>query len=592
MEKHFPFCLFLVFSFTLQYSYTTIATRTTTWSQGFEHWGYVQVLTNVHLYWWHFKSSIRDEDPSTPWPTILWLQEGPGGLRVALGNFLEIGPLDGHLQPRHYTWLRKADLLFVDNPAGTGFSYVEDETLFTTSDERAATELLFLLEDLFNRFEFLQESSLYIIGESYRRKIIVTLGLAIAVPRRNFATRTTTGGEKFERWGYVEVLKGVHLFWWHFMSPFRVNNPSTPWPTVLWLQGGPGISAVASGNFIEIGPVDEHLRFRRYTWLRKVDLLFVDSPAGTGFSYVEDEALLATSEERVATELLFLLKDLFNRFEFLQESSLYIFGESYGGKIAVTLGLAIVEAIDANELTLKLGGVVLGDSWISPEDFVFSWGPLLKDMSRLDDSGLNKSNDSAQKIKHHLEKHEYKEATSTLFELRNRILKHSNNVDFYNLLLDHGTMKINVDMFRLMNGRIRSKLGIIPTNVRWEDQIERFREALSEDYMKPRIKEVDQLLTKGVSVTVYNGQLDLICSTKGTEAWVKKLSWNGLKSYLNLERDPLYCGNDMTITKGFRRKYDNFTFYWILMSGHNIPLFQPCIALQMVAEITKSPSPH
>jgi len=29
------------------------------------------------------------------------------------------------------------------------------------------------------------------------------------------------------------------MFWWLYHSPQRVDNGTTPWPTVLWLQGGP-----------------------------------------------------------------------------------------------------------------------------------------------------------------------------------------------------------------------------------------------------------------------------------------------------------------------------------------------------------------
>jgi hypothetical protein len=29
------------------------------------------------------------------------------------------------------------------------------------------------------------------------------------------------------------------MFWWLYHSPQRVDNDRTPWPTVLWLQGGP-----------------------------------------------------------------------------------------------------------------------------------------------------------------------------------------------------------------------------------------------------------------------------------------------------------------------------------------------------------------
>lgn len=79
------------------------------------------------------------------------------------------------------------------------------------------------------------------------------------------ATGTADGSEQ---WGYVEVRPSnlpfrvwltpstefypftwwicycranaeAHLFWWRYRSPQRIENGSTPWPTVLWLQGGP-----------------------------------------------------------------------------------------------------------------------------------------------------------------------------------------------------------------------------------------------------------------------------------------------------------------------------------------------------------------
>jgi hypothetical protein len=31
----------------------------------------------------------------------------------------------------------------------------------------------------------------------------------------------------------------AHLFWWYYKSPHRTSTPSKPWPTILWLQGGP-----------------------------------------------------------------------------------------------------------------------------------------------------------------------------------------------------------------------------------------------------------------------------------------------------------------------------------------------------------------
>ncbi|XP_048234444.1 serine carboxypeptidase-like 51 [Ricinus communis] len=422
-----------------------------------------------------------------------------------------------------------------------------------------------------------------------------------------------------EDWGYVEVRPKAHMFWWLYRSPYRVENPSKPWPIILWLQGGPGASGVGLGNFEEIGPLDVNLKPRNSTWLRMADLLFVDNPVGTGFSYVDDPNLFVKTDEEAATDLTTLLEEIFNRNSSLQKSPLYIVAESYGGKFAVTLGLSALKAIGAGKLKLKLGGVVLGDTWISPEDFVLSWGPLLKDVSRIDKNGLEKANSLAEKIKQQISDGQYVDATNSWADLEGVISTSSNSVDFYNFLLDSGMDPVSLtaaelsqgiamkrymrylsslksspgandgDIDSLMNGAIKEKLKIIPANVSWGGQSDSVFSSLEGDFMRPRINEVDELLAKGVNVTVYNGQLDVICATKGTEAWVGKLKWEGLPNFLNLERTPLYCGAD-SLTRGFTKSYKNLHFYWILKAGHFVPVDQPCIALNMVGAITQSPA--
>ncbi|BAS84546.1 Os03g0393700 [Oryza sativa Japonica Group] len=84
-------------------------------------------------------------------------------------------------------------------------------------------------------------------------------------------------------------------------------------------------------------------------------------------------------------------------------------------------------------------------------------------------------------------------------------------------------------------------------------------------------------------------KLDVICSTIGAEAWVKKLKWDGLKNFLSLPRQPLKCGSSKG-TKAFVRSYKNLHFYWILGAGHFVPADQPCIALSMISSITQSPA--
>ncbi|KAL2507475.1 Serine carboxypeptidase-like 51 [Forsythia ovata] len=419
-----------------------------------------------------------------------------------------------------------------------------------------------------------------------------------------------------EAWGYVEVRPKAHMFWWYYRSPYITQDSNKPRPIILWLQGGPGASGVGIGNFEEIGPLDNYLKPRNSTWLRHADLLFVDNPVGTGYSFVEDRKLLVKTDDEAATDLTTLLIEVFNRNESLQKSPLYIVAESYGGKFAVTLGLSALKAIEAGKLKLKLGGIALGDTWISPEDFVFSWGPLLKDVSRIDSNGLKKSNSLAEQIKQQLNAGKFVEATDSWRELENVISASSNSVDFYNFLLDSGMDPVSLtaselsqqialrrysrylnslrstadgdgDLNSLMNGAIKKKLKIIPNDVQWGGQSGLVFTALEGDFMRPRINEVDELLAKGVNITVYNGQVDLICSTKGTEAWVERLKWDGIQTFLTLDRTPIYCNGEKT-TKGFTKSYKNLHFYWILGAGHFVPVDQPCVALNMVRSITQS----
>ncbi|MFS8007258.1 putative carboxypeptidase C [Helianthus anomalus] len=122
---------------------------------------------------------------------------------------------------------------------------------------------------------------------------------------------------------------------------------------LFWNQGGSG---VGFGNFGEIGPLDVNLKPRNSTWLQKADLMFVDSPVGTGFSYVEDDKLFVKTDEESARDLTTLLKAIYKENVTLEKSPLYIFAESYGGKFAVTLGLSVLQAIQQGQLQLQLGG--------------------------------------------------------------------------------------------------------------------------------------------------------------------------------------------------------------------------------------------
>ncbi|CAL5036060.1 unnamed protein product [Urochloa decumbens] len=423
-----------------------------------------------------------------------------------------------------------------------------------------------------------------------------------------------------QRWGYVETRPKANLFWWWFKSPNRVSSAEAtkPWPTILWLQGGPGGSGSGRGNFLEIGPWDLNMTPRMFTWLRVADIVFADSPVGVGFSYADDTSALVKTDSQAATDLVVVIKVLLRKLPTLRSSPLYLVGESYGGKIAAIAGVSLSKAIRKGTIVnLTLGGVVIGDGWISPEDYALSYAQLLHDVSRLNDNAVADVNKMAVMVTEQVAAGKFAAAKKTWTDQLDLIDSKSDSVNMNNFLLDTGMnpglanspsrtsnqlmMYHNVQQFPsasiniedVMNTVIKPWLKIIPKNIVWQEATLQVYEELANDFMKPAINEVDELLASGINVTVYNGQLDVICPTVGVEAWVNKLKWDGLNTFLSLPRQPLhYCDSAIYCSKPIRayvRSYKNLAFYWILQAGHMVPVDQPYPAFRMIASATQSP---
>lgn len=103
----------------------------------------------------------------------------PGGSSTGFGNFLEIGPLDINLQPRAATWLQLASLLFVDNPVGTGWSYVDDASLLTTNEDQIAADLVTLVAAFFQAHPAYAAVPFVVFSESYGGKMATSFSNAL-----------------------------------------------------------------------------------------------------------------------------------------------------------------------------------------------------------------------------------------------------------------------------------------------------------------------------------------------------------------------------------------------------------------------------
>ena len=195
--------------------------------------------------------------------------------------------------------------------------------------------------------------------------------------------------------GYINIMpsdettdtdRERNLFYWLF-SPG--NNDTTTTldndrniPLIIWLNGGPGYSSLG-GLFLENGPLrltnknknDRWtIQHNEYSWHNAPSyLLYVDSPVGTGLSYVSNDSNddeLCQDDECIANdfydflkEFLWLHKDvMLDRVDESEEEEegggggggqyvlrreMYIAGESYAGHYIPVIADQIVKQNDA-----------------------------------------------------------------------------------------------------------------------------------------------------------------------------------------------------------------------------------------------------
>ena len=181
--------------------------------------------------------------------------------------------------------------------------------------------------------------------------------------------------EPRQSWGFVPVRPAANMFWWlHYAEP---NDEFKKYPLVIWLQGGPGASSTGFGNFGEIGPFDTSLHPRNNSWLKYANLLFIDNPVGAGYSYTTSRDAFVRNNTQIAEDLLVCLTSVIKAIPDLKTLPLYIFSESYGGKMTATFARHLNDAIVNGSIVANLKGIALGDSWISPLDSTQSWADYL-----------------------------------------------------------------------------------------------------------------------------------------------------------------------------------------------------------------------
>ncbi|KAL4505172.1 hypothetical protein ABPG72_016239 [Tetrahymena utriculariae] len=136
--------------------------------------GLINIGKASDIFYWHFESRRN----STADPLVVWLTGGPG-CSFELALFLENGPFTVNdnqtLDNNPYSWNTQANLVFVDQPVGTGFSKAANDELVRNEDEVAEDFYAFLLGFLQQNPQYIGKP-LFLTGESYAGHFIPAIG--------------------------------------------------------------------------------------------------------------------------------------------------------------------------------------------------------------------------------------------------------------------------------------------------------------------------------------------------------------------------------------------------------------------------------
>jgi serine carboxypeptidase 1 len=383
-----------------------------------------------------------------------------------------------------------------------------------------------------------------------------------------------------EDWGYFDVSEDAHLFYWLYGSTKGDPQDRSQLPLVIWTNGGPGGSS-ANGDYMEIGPLDVELNPRNYTWVQEVNLLFMDQPVGTGYSYVDNDGAFVTTKEQINEHLLMLFKHLVNKYPAMRQTPVYLFGQSYGGKVVADFGVRLYQAIQAGEINMNFKGIAMGDPWIHPIAMVSSYGKWLLTLSLLDAKDVAEVDAMAAEMARLLSIGENRKATELWGTQQGRIVQMTGGVDFYDYTKNSQPPDPRLDNL-MKSEEIRNKYGI-PDNVIWSSQRDTVFDKLEEEFMVDCLDSIDYLLnTSSIEVNVYEGSFDLIVDTPGIKWAISQLTWNGLDGW-NLSGKINSRING--VIKGNSKCYENFCSYYLLNSGHSAPAQSPDFGLEMLRMI-------
>jgi len=395
--------------------------------------------------------------------------------------------------------------------------------------------------------------------------------------------------------GYFKLSGGADKEYFYWL--FEAKENAADAPLIMWLTGGPGCSSELA-LFTENGPCKingdgKSTSPNAYSWNRKANILFLDQPAGTGFSYGH-ESDVDSSEGQISTDLYHFMQELVKKYPQYHKSPFYIFGESYAGHFIPAAGARILQGNMAKTGEyIAIKGIGVGNGLTDPEiqypyypQMAFNSATTPKVVSKPTYTRMKQSIEGCTSLIHRCNQKgkgnrdiECREAFSQCnADLINPV--QTSGVDVYDLRIPCATPPLCGDYSHvtqyLNSARVKQILGVKKT---WRTCNFGVNGRFHVDWMKSQSVHIPPMLENGLRVLIYAGDVDFICNWMGNKAWTLQLPWTHKAEY-NKAVDQPWMVNGKQLGK--ERRFGAFSFLQIHKAGHMVPQDAPAASMLMV----------
>lgn len=384
--------------------------------------------------------------------------------------------------------------------------------------------------------------------------------------------------------GYVTVNKKYdsNLFFWFFKSEKDWKNA----PIAVWLQGGPGYSSLF-GLFNENGPYvilnKNKLKLRKYSWHIYCNMIFIDSPVGTGYSFTKSDEGYARNQSDVGKDLFAAMVQILKLFPEIKNNPFFITGESYAGKYIPALGYAIHKYNPSSDVKVNLHGLFIGNGLTDPENMIPMYAETLYSLGFIDYNEKKEFHQRQEEIVHAIRNRDWDKATLLYTQL---IIGYSffpyptlySNVtgisNYYNYIFGSTAEWKDYESDFVLSNYFRKSVHVGKIK---RDDGSKTESLFKSDIAKSVIHMVKELV-EHYRVQFYNGQLDVICAYPLTENFLRKMEWSGANEYRRKRRKIWKIGGEVA---GYVKTHGRLSEVLVRNAGHMVPTDQPKWAFEL-----------